>query len=113
VGQIVADLPIDGTAGTYIIWKQGGLIMKRILSGILVLGLFMVLLLVAAPKSYQVTGKVKALTDTVISVLKPNGEVWEIGRDASLSVSGGNLAVGAKVTVYYKMFAVSAEIKTK
>ena len=87
--------------------------MKRILSGILVLGLFVALLVMAAPKSYQVTGTVKALTDTVISVAKPSGEVWDIGRDASLTVNGGKLAVGAKVTVYYKMVAVSAEVKTK
>jgi len=84
---------------------------KRILSVLLVFGLFLVLLVMAAPKSYQVTGTVKALTDTTISVAKPNGEVWEIGRDASLTVNGGKLAVGAKVTVFYKMVAVSAEIK--
>ena len=87
--------------------------MKKILSGVLVLALFVVLLIAAAPKSYQVTGTVKALTDTVIDVAKANGEVWEIGRDASLTVTGGKLAVGAKVTVYYKMVAVSAEVKAK
>ena len=87
--------------------------MKRVLSGLLILGLFVALIVMAAPKSYQVTGTVKALTDTVISVAKFNGEVWEIGRDASLAVSGGKLAVGAKVTIIYKMVAVSAEVKTK
>ena len=87
--------------------------MKKILSGVLVLGLFVVLVIAAAPKSYQVTGTVKALTDTVISVAKSNGEIWDVGRDASLTVTGGKLAVGVKVTVFYKMVAVSAEVKTK
>ena len=87
--------------------------MKKILSGLVVLGLFVALLIAAAPKSYQVTGTVKALTDTVITVARPNGEVWEVGREANLNVTGGKLAVGATVTVYYKMLAVSAVVKAK
>jgi hypothetical protein len=86
---------------------------KRILSCILILGLFVVFMIAASPKSYQVTGTIKALTDTLISVAKSNGEVWDIGRDANLTVTGGELAVGAKVTIIYKMVAVSAEIKKK
>ena len=87
--------------------------MKKFLAGILVLGMAFVLILMAAPKSYQVTGTVKALTDTTISVEKSNGEVWEVGREAGLKVTGGQLAVGTKVTVFYKMVAVSAEVKGK
>lgn len=87
--------------------------MKRTLAGILILGLAVVFIVAASPKTYQVTGTVKALTDTVISVAKSNGEVWELSRDASLSVTGGKLAVGSKVTVIYKMVAVSADIKAK
>jgi hypothetical protein len=87
--------------------------MKKILSGILILGIFAVFLIATGPKTYQVTGTVKTLTDTVISVAKSNGEVWELTRDSSLSVTGGELAVGAKITVIYKMVAVSAQIKTK
>lgn len=85
--------------------------MKKAFAGILVVCLAAILLLAVGPKTYQVTGTVKALTDSVISVEKSNGEVWEVGRDASLKVTGGTLAVGAKVTVVYKMVGVSAEIK--
>ncbi len=85
--------------------------MRKILAGVLILGLAFVFIIAAGPKTYQVTGTVKALTDTVISVQKSNGEVWEILRDANLAVTGGQLAVGAKVTVIYKMVGVSAEIK--
>jgi hypothetical protein len=87
--------------------------MKKTLAGILILGLAFVFIIAAGPKTYQVTGTVKALTDTVISVTKSNGEVWELARDANLAVTGGQLAVGSKVTIIYKMVAVSAEIKTK
>jgi hypothetical protein len=51
------------------------------------------------------------MTDTVITVQKSNQEVWEVARTADLAVSGGTLAVGAKVTIIYKMVGVSAEIK--
>jgi hypothetical protein len=51
------------------------------------------------------------LTDSVITVQKSNQEVWEVGRDANLPVKNGPLAVGAKVTVVYKMVRVSAEVK--
>jgi hypothetical protein len=87
--------------------------MKKTLAGILILGMAFVFIIAAGPKTYQVTGKVKALTDTVISVTKSNGEVWELVRDANLAVTGGQLAVGSKVTIIYKMLAVSAEVKTK
>jgi hypothetical protein len=104
---------IDSANGRSIIRATGGMVMKKVLAGILILGLALVFIVAAGPKSYQVTGTVKALTDTTISVEKSNGEVWEVGRDASLKVTGGQLAVGAKVTVFYKMVAVSAEVKAK
>jgi hypothetical protein len=87
--------------------------MKKMLAGILMVGLAVVILLAVAPgpKTYQVTGKITAMTDTVITVQKSNQEVWEVARTADLAVSGGTLAVGAKVTIIYKMVGVSAEIK--
>ena len=87
--------------------------MKKFLLGTLILGLVVIFIIAANPKTYQVTGTVKALTDSVISVEKSNGEVWEVGRDASLSITGGKLVVGAKVTIIYRMVAVSADVKTK
>jgi len=87
--------------------------MKKTFAGILMIGVVVVFLLAVAagPKTYQVTGKITVLTDSVITVEKSNGEVWEVGRDASLKVTGGTLAVGAKVTVFYKMVGLTAEIK--
>ena len=61
------------------------------------------------PKEYQVTGPVLALTDGVITVDK-SGEKWEIGRSATTKVDG-KLAVGSKVTVYYRMGATAIDVK--
>jgi hypothetical protein len=73
--------------------------------------LFLAALIVRAeqPKEYQVTGPVVALTDGVITVDK-NGEKWEIGRSAATKVDG-KLAVGSKVTVYYRMGASAIDVK--
>src|SRR5687768_7897617 len=60
-------------------------------------------------KSYQVTGPIIALTDTVITVQKDD-EKWEIARSASTKVDG-KLAVGSRVTIYYKMTADRVEVK--
>lgn len=63
----------------------------------------------AEPKSYQVTGPVTDLKDDVITVQKGN-EKWEIARDKDTKVTG-DLKVGSKVTVHYRMKAVSIEVK--
>lgn len=60
-------------------------------------------------KNYQVTGPIVALTDTVITVQKGD-ERWEITR-APATKSDGKLAVGDRVTVYYKMTADRIETK--
>lgn len=61
------------------------------------------------PKEYQVTGAVVALTDGVITVDK-GGEKWEIGRAGTVKVDG-KLAVGSRVTVYYRMGATAIDVK--
>jgi hypothetical protein len=63
----------------------------------------------AAPKTYQVTGPVLALTSDMIVVQK-GSERWEISRDASTKVTG-DLKVGSKVTVEYRMSAASVDVK--
>jgi hypothetical protein len=87
--------------------------MKKMFAGILLIGLAVVILMAVAagPKTYQVTGKITAMTDTVLTVEKSNQEVWEVARTADLKVTGGALAVGAKVTIIYKMVGISAEVK--
>jgi hypothetical protein len=66
-------------------------------------------LFAAPPKTYQVTGPVLALTDDMITVQKGQ-EKWEIARDASTKVTG-DLKVGAKVTIEYRMSATSVDVK--
>ena len=63
----------------------------------------------AAPKTYQVTGPVLEVTDSMIAVQKGKDR-WELGRDASTKVTG-DLKVGASVTIVYKMTATSVEVK--
>jgi hypothetical protein len=63
----------------------------------------------ATAKTYQVTGPVLELTDSMIVVQKGQ-QRWEILRDASTKVTG-ELKVGAKVTIEYRMTATSVEAK--
>jgi len=63
----------------------------------------------AASKDYQVTGPVLAVTADTITVQKGK-ENWEIGRGADTKVAG-DVKVGDKVTIMYKMTATSIEAK--
>ena len=63
----------------------------------------------AGPKSYQVTGTVLEVRgDTV--VVEKGKEKWELALGA-VKATGGELAVGAKVTIEYTMAAKSLEVK--
>jgi hypothetical protein len=68
-------------------------------------------LLLASPlaMAYQVTGPVLEVTDSKIVVQKGK-EKWEMARDAGTKVTG-DVKVGDKVTVEYKMTATSIESK--
>ena len=63
-----------------------------------------------AAKTYQVTGPVLELNEKAIVVQKGD-ERWEIARDEKTRVDG-ELKVGNKVTIHYRMLAVSVEIKS-
>jgi hypothetical protein len=63
----------------------------------------------AAVKSYQVTGEVKEVTPTSITVMKGK-EKFEITRDSSTKGSQ-EVKAGDKVTVYYTMSASEIEAK--
>jgi hypothetical protein len=63
----------------------------------------------AAGKTYQVTGPVLEVNDSMVAVQKGK-ERWEIARDSSTKVTG-DLKVGAKVTVTYTMTATEVEVK--
>jgi hypothetical protein len=62
--------------------------------------------------TYQVTGPIIELTDKAI-VVEKGKERHEIARTADTKVEGGELKVGAKVTVKYRMVATSVEVKPK
>ncbi len=64
----------------------------------------------AAPDKYQVTGTVTAVTDSSITVLKGK-ESFEMARDTTTKVTGGELKAGAKVTVQYRIAAAAVEVK--
>jgi hypothetical protein len=63
----------------------------------------------AAVKTYQVTGPVLEVTDSAIVVQKGNDR-WELARDKDTNVSG-DLKVGNKVTIEYRMIATKVEVK--
>ncbi len=81
--------------------------MKKLLRFVLPAALL--LLTPALAFAYQVTGPVLEVTDTKIVVQKGKDK-WEIARDASTKVTG-DLKVGAKVTIEYKMTATTVEVK--
>ncbi len=63
----------------------------------------------AGPKTYQVTGPVLELKPDLIVVQKGKDR-WEIGRGADTKVTG-DLKVGSKVTIEYRMNAATVEVK--
>jgi hypothetical protein len=63
----------------------------------------------AATKTYQVTGPIVEVTDSAITVQKGK-EKWEISRDKDTKVTG-DLKVGSKVTIEYRMSAATIEAK--
>jgi len=64
----------------------------------------------APPKTYQVTGPILELTDKTIVVQKGD-ERWEIARDENTKAKG-QLKVGQKVTIHYRMTAATIESKS-
>ena len=66
-------------------------------------------LLAAGEKTYQVTGPVLEVSDSMIAVQKGKDR-WEIKRDSSSKVTG-DLKVGEKVTITYTMTATDVEVK--
>ena len=83
--------------------------MKRVLALMLVVLVMPVLVFAASVKTYQVTGPVLEVSDTMIAV-KKGADRWEIARDKDTKVTG-DLKVGAKVTIEYGMTATKVEVK--
>jgi hypothetical protein len=83
--------------------------MKKLV--VVVVALVLIASVAFAGKTYQFTGTVLEVKDTVIVVDK-NGEKFEMAKDAATKVKG-DLKVGAKVTVKYESKAVDIEVKAK
>jgi len=63
----------------------------------------------AAVKTYQVTGPVLEVRSDAV-VVKKGSDNWEIAKDASTKVTG-DLKVGAKVKIQYRMTAAEIEVQ--
>ena len=60
-------------------------------------------------KTYQVTGPIVEITEKTIVVQKGDDR-WEIARDEATKAKG-DLKVGQKVTIHYRMTATTVELK--
>jgi hypothetical protein len=83
--------------------------MKKTLMIVCAIVLAASLAFAAGPKTYQVTGPVLELKDDLIVVQK-GSDKWEIARGKDTKVTG-DLKVGSKVTIEYKMTAATVEVK--
>src|SRR5437667_4836180 len=63
----------------------------------------------AAAKTYEVTGPVLEVNDSMIVVQKGKDR-WELDRDSNTKVTG-DVKVGDKVTITYTMTAKDVEVK--
>jgi hypothetical protein len=84
--------------------------LSRILMG-LTLAVLLTASAIAAESAdkYQVTGPVLEVTDSMIAVQKGKDR-WEVARDAGTKVTG-DLKVGSKVTIKYRMVATTVDVK--
>ena len=81
------------------------------IAGFLLAGLLFCSAAGAATKTYQVTGPVLEVSDTMIAVQKGKDR-WEIARDPSTKITG-DLKVGSKVTIEYRMTATAVDVKAE
>jgi hypothetical protein len=84
-------------------------IMKRCVILFSLLLLVSMMVLAAGPKTYQVTGPVLDIKGDVITVQKGTDK-WEIALDKATKTTG-DLKVGSKVTIEYRMTATSIVVK--
>jgi hypothetical protein len=102
-----------GVAAGLILWT--GVIMNfrnaraSLASLVLAVGLLAPVARAAAVKDYQVTGQVLEVSKTAVTVQKGD-EKWEIELTADTKIDG-ELKVGEKVTIHYKMVAKDVEKK--
>ncbi len=85
--------------------------MKHVLAVVALVGFLSSFAVAAAVKTYQVTGPVLEVTNDMIAVQKGQDR-WEIVRTPDTKVEG-DLKVGSKVTIEYRMSATKVEVKDK
>ena len=83
--------------------------MKSLLSLLAVASLAFSSVAFAGAKTYEVTGPVLEVNDSMIVVQKGKDR-WEINRDANTKVTG-DIKVGDKAHVTYTMSATNVEVK--
>ncbi len=83
--------------------------MKRVFAVLAIIGMLSSAAFAASVKTYQVTGPVLEVTNDMIAVQKGKDR-WEIARDADTKVTG-DLKVGSKVTIEYRMTATKVDVK--
>jgi len=83
--------------------------MKRILAVLAIIGVFSSSAFAGAVKTYQVTGPVLEVTSDMVAV-KKGSDRWEIALGPETKVTG-DLKVGSKVTIEYRMTATKVEVK--
>lgn len=83
--------------------------MKKVLFFVCAFVLVAAMAFAAGPNKYQVTGPVLEIKGDVIVVQKGT-EKWEVTKDAATKVEG-DLKVGSKVTIEYKMTATKIDVK--
>jgi hypothetical protein len=83
--------------------------MKRLLAVMAIIGFFSSIAFAGAVKTYQVTGPVLEVTSDMVAVQKGK-ERWEVALSPDTKVTG-DLKVGSKVTVEYRMTATKVDVK--
>ena len=83
--------------------------MKRTLAILAIIGLLSTVAVAAPVKTYQVTGPVLEVTSDMVAVQKGKDR-WEIALGPDTKVTG-DLKVGSKVTIEYRMTATKVEVK--
>lgn len=85
--------------------------MKRIAAMIAMIGLFSTVAFAGPVNTYQVTGPVLEVNKDMVAVQKGKDR-WEISLAPDTKVTG-DLKVGSKVTVEYRMTATKVDVKEK
>jgi hypothetical protein len=83
--------------------------MKQILAVIAIMGIFSSVAFAGAVKTYQVTGPVLEVSNDMVAVQKGTDR-WEIALGPDTKVTG-ELKVGSKVTIEYRMTATKVDVK--